>query len=163
MRSRSSKLLASGLLLAVATALADEPNGAAIRLGEPVTTQWRIGVVVKAPGAVTGILATTPVPMDWPEQSVRIVGEEKTPSVGRISYRTLDGGVKQMLVSIPRLAEGDEARAIVTIEVAKCRILEPMATTGLVVPAKTGRELSKFLLPSPYIESKHAQDPVAGN
>jgi transglutaminase-like putative cysteine protease len=146
-------------LLVARAALADErADGecpAAIRLGEPETSQWRIGVVVKARGAVTGILATTPVPMDWPEQTVRTVAEEKTPNVGRISYRTLDGGVKQMLVTIPRLAAGVEARAIVTFEVAKRRILEPAETAVLLAPTKAGRELNKYLLPSPYIESKH--------
>jgi transglutaminase-like putative cysteine protease len=143
----------AGILLPLAGVRADEPNPAAIRLGEPKTSQWRIGVTVKATGAVTGILATTPVPRDWPEQTVKIVGEEKSAQVGRISYRTLDDGVKQMLVSIPRLAAGDEAQAIVTFEVAKSRILEPLETTGLTPPAKTNRELAKFLLPSPYIES----------
>jgi transglutaminase-like putative cysteine protease len=133
-------------------ALAEEAGS--VRLGEPVRSQWRFGVVVKAPGAVTGIVATLPVPMDWPEQAVRIVSEEKSPKVGRISYRTLDGGVKQMVVTIPRLAAGDEASAIVTFEIDKRRILEPLDTAGLSPPAKTSRELGKFLLPSPYIESK---------
>jgi transglutaminase-like putative cysteine protease len=112
-----------------------------------------MGVTVRATGAVTGIVATTPVPMDWPEQKVKIVGEEKSASVGRISYRTLDGGVKQMVVTIPRLAAGDEAQAIVTFEIAKCRILEPLETANLAAPAKTSRDLAKYLLPSPYIES----------
>jgi len=145
----------SSTLLVVPAAVADDESPAAIRLGEPTTSQWRIGVVVKARGAVTGILATTPVPMDWPEQTVTIVREEKTPNVGRLSYRTLDGGVRQMVVTIPRLAEGDEAQAVVTCQVAKRQILEPTDTTGLVPPAKTSRELAKYLLPSPYIESKH--------
>jgi transglutaminase-like putative cysteine protease len=149
-------LIIAGLLLP-AGVYAAEQNPAAIRLGEPKTSQWRIGVTVKAPGAVTGILATTPVPMDWPEQQVKIVGEEKSANVGRISYRTLDGGVKQMLVSIPRLAAGDEATAIVTFEVAKSRILEPLETAGLAPPAKTNRDLARFLLPSPYIESTDAK------
>ena len=145
----------SSTLLVFAAAAAGDESPAAIRLGEPTTSQWRIGLVVKARGAVTGILATTPVPMDWPEQTVKIVGQEQTPNVGRLSYRTLDGGVKQMVVAIPRLAAGDEARAIVTFEVARRQILEPTDTSGLVPPSKPGRELSKFLLPSPYIESNH--------
>jgi transglutaminase-like putative cysteine protease len=124
-----------------------------IRLGEATTTRWRIGVTVRAPGAVTGILATTPVPMDWPEQQVKVVSEEKTANVSKVSYRTLDGGVKQMLVTIPRLNAGDEASAYATFEVARSQILAPTETGTYTVPAKTSRELSKFLLPSPYIES----------
>src|SRR5688500_19870108 len=89
-------------LLFTRAALSDERAGdespAAVRLGEPQISQWRFGVVVRARGAVTGILATMPVPMDWPEQQVKTVVEEKTPNVSRVSYRTLDGGVKQMVV-----------------------------------------------------------------
>jgi transglutaminase-like putative cysteine protease len=131
---------------------ADELTG--IRLSEPTTSTWRFGVVVRAAGGpVRGILATTPVPMDWPEQTVKVVREEKTASVGRVSYRTLDGGVKQMLVSIPRLAAGDEASAVVTLEIDKRNILEPESTAGYRPPPRSSREIAKFLLPSPYIES----------
>ena len=147
-------LLVVVLLLAVVTPVpADDADSRGIRLGEAATSRWRMGVTVHAPGAVTGILATTPVPMDWPEQQVKIVAEEKSTNVGKISYRTLDGGVKQMVVSIPRLNAGDDATAIVTFEVTRNEILAPDETTVYGVPAKSSRELSKFLLPSPYIES----------
>jgi transglutaminase-like putative cysteine protease len=133
-------------------ARAEETSG--IRLSEPVISTWRFGVVVRAAGGpVRGILATTPVPMDWPEQTVKVVREEKSASVGRVSYRTLDGGVKQMLVSIPRLAAGDEASAIVTLQIAKRNILEPESTAGYRPPPRSSREIAKYLLPSPYIES----------
>ena len=141
----------------VARALGDDEDHRGIQLGEATTSQWRIGVTVHAPGAVTGILATTPVPMDWPEQQVKIVGEEKTANVGKISYRTLDGGVKQMLVSIPRLNARDDALAVVTFEVTRNEILAPQDASIYTVPAKTSRELGKYLLPSPYIESTDAK------
>jgi hypothetical protein len=153
-------------LAPIALAWGDETRG--IQLGEATTTRWRIGVTVHAPAAVTGILATTPVPMDWPEQQVKIVGEEKSANVGKISYRTLDGGVKQMLVSIPRLNAGEDAKAIVTFEVTRHEILAPADTAAYSVPAKSSRELTRFLLPSPYIESTDAkirmlaQDVTAG-
>src|SRR4051812_24277523 len=87
---------------------ADDSRG--IRLGQATTSQWRFGVVVTAAGGpVSGITATLPVPMDWPEQAVKRVGEDKTPNVGGVSYKTLDGGVRQMVVTIPRLASGAEA------------------------------------------------------
>ena len=126
------------------------------KLGSETTSQWRFGLVVNARGgAVSGIQATLPVPTDWPEQSVKIVGEDKSPQVKRISYRVLDGGVKQMQVFIPRLRAGDEAKAVVTFAVTKREIVEPETTEEFAIPAKTGRELQKYLLPSPYIESRH--------
>src|SRR5207253_2003221 len=129
----------------------DEARG--IRLGEQTTSQWRFGVVVRATGAVRGIHAILPVPMDWPEQSVKAVKEEKTPNVNTITYRPLDGGVMRMNVHIPRLAAGDEASAIMTFEVIKSRIEAPLDTSIYRVPPRVTRELDKYLLPSPYIES----------
>ncbi|HEX5106735.1 MAG TPA: transglutaminase-like domain-containing protein [Pirellulaceae bacterium] len=150
-----SRVCVAAILVVFAGVLHAEERG--IRLGEATTSTWRIGVTVRAPGAVTGILATTPVPMDWPEQQVKIVSEEKTDNVAKLSYRTLDDGVKQMLVSIPRLNAGEEASAIVTFEVTRREILAPDDTSVYQTPAKSSRELSKFLLPSPYIESTDAK------
>ena len=146
-------ILTAGLLLGVSARAADKevpPN-----LGKETTSQWRFGVVVNARGGgVTGIQATLPVPTDWPEQKVTIVGEEKSPHVRKIAYRVLDGGVKQMLVTIPRLRAGEEARAVVTFEITKREILEPDGKEQFAIPQKRSRDLQKYLLPSPYIESK---------
>lgn len=143
-------LILTALLLNASLASAED--SAAIKLGDTATSRWRFGVVVKAPaGAVTGITATLPVPTDWPEQQVKQVAEEISPLVGKVSYRMLDG-VKQMVVTIPRLAKGEEASAIVELEITKREILEPASLAGLVVP-RAKSDLAKYLRPSPYIES----------
>src|SRR4051794_32449306 len=80
-----------------------------IRLGETATSKWRFGVVIKAPGAARGIEATLPVPMDWPEQTIKKISDEKTPSVHGVTFKTLEGGVRQMVVAVPRLPAGGEA------------------------------------------------------
>jgi len=145
-------LIAITYLLPVS--VADETN--AIRLGKSVTSRWRFGVEVNAEGgAVTGIVATLPIPMDWPEQKVKIVEQDASPRT-KVSYRVIDGAVKQMVVSIPKLPDGDQARAVVTFEIEKSWIDEPESTAGLRLP-KPSRELAKFLAPSPYIESNDAR------
>jgi hypothetical protein len=151
--SHHRAVLAAFVVAAIpAVAFADDSPG--VRLGEPTKSTWRFGVVVKAAGGpVSGIVATMPVPMDWPEQTVKVVSEEKSPGVGRVSTRVLDGGVKQLVVSIPRLAAGQEASFVQTTEVSKRPILEPVDVAMYSAPAKNSRELAKFLLPSPYIES----------
>ncbi len=131
---------------------AEDAAQSRLKLGEKTTSQWRFGLVVKASGAVNGIVATMAVPSDFPEQKVKIVKEEISPQVKKVSYRDL-GGVKQMVVSIPHVAAGEEASAIVTFEIVKSEIEKPDDVTGLALPAKPAKELSKFLLPSPYIES----------
>jgi hypothetical protein len=103
------------------------------------------------------VKATLPVPMDWPEQTVKVVKEEKSPGVGAVTYRTQTGGVKQMIVTIPRLAAGEEASAIVAFEIKKRELLEPEDAAAYQVPAKSSRELAKFLQPSPYIESRDSR------
>ena len=146
-------LILAGYSLCVACARAEDSAQPRLKLGEQSTSQWRFGLVVKAPaGAVNGIVATMAVPSDFPEQKVKIVKEELSPQVKRVSYRDL-GGVKQMVVNIPRVAAGEEASAIVTFEITKSEIEKPADVSGLTPPVKPSRDLSKYLLPSPYIES----------
>lgn len=146
--------LACGLVSLATFAHADD--SAAIKLGKVVTSRWRFGVEVSTEGGpVTGIAASLPVPMEWPEQKVKIVAEDITRGT-KVHYRVVDGAVKQMLVNIPKLADGDTARAIITFEIEKSWIDEPDSTAGLRLP-KASRELAKFLSASPYIESNDAR------
>lgn len=145
--------LSAAVLLCAVVVRAEDSTQQRLKLGEKTTSQWRFGLVVKASaGAVNGIVATMAVPSDFPEQKVRIVREELSPQVKKVTYRDL-GGVKQMVVSIPKVAAGEEASVIVTFEIIKSEIEKPDDTTGLSSPAKPAKELSKYLLPSPYIES----------
>lgn len=70
-----------------------------------------------------------------------------------MTYRNLDGGVKQMVVNIPRLAKGEKASVEQIYECTLREILPPEETADFVIPAKVSKELAKLLLPSPYIES----------
>ena len=71
------------LTLLVALPLFGTESDRGIRLGESTKSQWRFGVEVRAVGGpVAGVLATLPVPMDWPEQQVKRVSEEKSPRIG---------------------------------------------------------------------------------
>jgi hypothetical protein len=132
------------------------PNG--IKFGSQVTQRYKVGIIVTAPGApCAGVFGTVPVPTDWPEQRVKIVGQEISPSVKEIEYRSLDNGVKQMLISIPSLNAGETAQALVTFEVTKSAILAPEDPTQFVLPEKPSRKLAPFLAVSPYIESTNAK------
>jgi hypothetical protein len=127
------------------------------RLGPETTSRWRFGVTVKATaGPVSGLKATMAVPKDWPEQAVKLLSQDKTPHVGGISFRELEGGVKLMIVAIPRLAEGEEASAGVTYEIRKRQLESPTETSVYQLP-KANSSLAKTLAPSPFIESKDAR------
>lgn len=145
--------VAVSLIAATTSQFADDSRG--IRLGETTKSQWRFGVTIRAVGGpASGILATLPVPMDWPEQQVKRLSEEKSPAAVRVTYRTLENGVTQMVVSVPKLAAGEEASAIVSYEITKSRILEPADPGVYKVPTSLSAQLTKFLKPSPFIESK---------
>ncbi len=150
MSAKVSSFFAITLLWATAAVAADR----GIRLTDETKSQWRFGVVVTAGnGPISGIRATLPVPMDWPEQSVKTLSEDKSANVEAITFKVLDGGVKQMTVAIPRLVPGEQATAILKLEIVKRRIEAPDDTDDYQVP-KPSTALAKFLNPSPYIESR---------
>lgn len=125
------------------------------RLGEPVTQKWQLGLVVSAAsGPCTGLVGYVPLFVDWPEQQVSVVAEDVTPNV-RLTYQMVDG-VKVMLVHIPQLPAGEEAKALLTFEVRRAPIVPPANTDiyELPDPKKLPRDVRPYLAPSPGIESK---------
>jgi hypothetical protein len=128
-----------------------------IKFSATAVSKWRIGIVVKATSPATNVVGTMPVPMDWPEQSVKLIEEDVSPEVKKLTYRELDGGVKQMVMQIPKLLAGQEARAVLTFEVTKKYIEAPDELTGYQIPPKAPKGYEKCLLPSPFIESNDAK------
>ncbi len=134
----------------------DEDDTGGIRLGTTVTQRYRVGVYVKAVGgACRGIKATLPVPLDWPEQTVRMGEEDISAEVKSVRYRTIGDSVKQMLIEIPLIRAGEEAHALVTFEVERRMILMPQDTSRYEIPSKVDRDLKRFLGPSPQIETSN--------
>ncbi len=128
------------------------------RLQNPRTERWQIGMIVEATGACSGIVATLPVPMDWPEQQVQILGQELSSQVRSVTYRTLaPGGAKQMVIAIPQLATGDTATALVTFEVTKGDVSGPDDTACWSLPSRVAADLRPYLGVSPSIETTHVE------
>ena len=129
-----------------------------VRFGSQQTARWQVGLKVKAPrgGPVMGIVGTVPVPTDWPEQQVRVVDEDISPDA-RVTYRTLNNGVKQMKVTIKQLDAGGTARALVTYEVTTSEILAPESHDEFVFAERLPKNLRHYLGSSPYIEVRDKQ------
>jgi hypothetical protein len=147
------------LLLAVFVAPAeDRASPCQPRLGQPVTQRYRLGCIVKAAaGPCKGIVVNTPVPMDWPEQRVKIVSQESSRHVGSVKYAVREGGVKQLVFDVPNLPAGAEASVILIVEVTRHPLEPPKETAGLLLPARPSRDIAAYLTESPYIESKNAK------
>ncbi len=126
-------------------------------LGAETTTRVKLGVIVTAGGNLFNATATIPVPAEWPEQQVRVVNEETSPAVRNITYRNLTGGGgnRQMVVEIPQLPAGQEAKALITFEVTHHNIEPPTDTSIYVIPKRLNRAMLLDIGPSPYIESRH--------
>lgn len=132
-----------------------EPGG--IKLGESRIQRWQCGVVVKAVGgACRGIVGYMACPVEWPEQTVKIVAEDISPQA-KVSYDDHDGTVKLMIVRIPTLAAGEEVKALVTFEIERHTILPPDDVDQFVLPdpKKLDRKLMVYLGESPKIETRH--------
>lgn len=133
----------------------DASGTSGIRFGETRTVRLKVGIRIKTGGECKGIDASVPIPMDWPEQEVRVVEEEISADVRGVDYRTLEGGVKQMLLSIPRLGKKETCEAILTLDIDRKVILPPERTDIYQVPKTVPRDVKRFLGDSPYIESRH--------
>jgi hypothetical protein len=131
-------------------------SDAAPKLGEVNVQKWKVGMIVSASGGPVGRLTgTTTIPIDWPEQSVKILDKDLSSGV-TVDYRNY-GTAKQMVVHIPRVADGKEVRAVLVLQVARHTLLPPEATDDLAVAdAKSlPAEFKPYLGPSPLIESSH--------
>ncbi|MEO1496012.1 MAG: transglutaminase domain-containing protein [Planctomycetota bacterium] len=163
-RSLTLSLVALWLALAGAAEAARrqaEPEAPAIspaRLGEARTQLYRVGAIVTAARGPCGdILAIVTLPLETPWQRVRLISEDFSPEVAEVRYRDLSGGgARQMMVSIPRLDAGAEARAVVTCEVTTHLLAPPDESIAaeLKIPRRTPTQLKRFTGPSPMIESR---------
>ncbi len=125
------------------------------KLGDSLVQRWQAGLIVRADsGPCRGLVGTAPVPADWPEQKVRILEEDFSPTA-RVSYQTVEGTVKQMIVQVPYLPAGEECRAVVTVEVERWSQLPPDSPDIYVLPEKKRipRDVRPYLGPSPGIEN----------
>ncbi len=125
------------------------------QLGESQDQFLKLGVLVSAQsGPCRGIFATIPVPIDWPEQKVEVLEEEKSPFVRSVRYREIDGTVKQMLLDLPQIPQGAQAGALATLKVTRHALLAPKDPSILKIPDRLERDVRIYLGDSPYIESR---------
>ena len=126
---------AAGGSLAQAQILQDEKAAGGPRYGEPDVIRYRVGAEITAKrGPCRNIVATVAVPLTCPEQQVEIISEDFSPEIGGVTYRDLQGGVRQMMIAIPFLANGATAHATLTLKVTTRPILPPEATDTLKIP-----------------------------
>jgi hypothetical protein len=131
------------------------------RYGEPDVLRFRVGAEITASrGPCRDIVATVAMPLVCPEQQVEVIKEDSSPEVAEVSYRDLQsgptlGGVRQMVIVVPRLAGGATARATIDLKITTRPILPPERSDHLKIPKRLPNELRMYVNPSPYIEVRH--------
>ncbi|MBN1908529.1 MAG: transglutaminase domain-containing protein [Pirellulales bacterium] len=162
MKARSTILGAFVLILllaAPAVAQFKKAEPGIVKTGRSQTQRWKAGLTITAVGGpCRGIVGYVPVPVEWPEQQVTILNEDVSPAA-KIRYQTMAGNPKLMVVRIPNLPSGAEAKAIVTFEITRQEILLPdkSVTDKLKLPEKDKLppDIRRYLNPSIKIESRH--------
>ena len=121
----------------------------------PSTTTWKFGIRMTGTGNTHGVTVTFPLPVEWPEQKIRVLATDTTENVTGGRIIKLGSDASQFFFKVPRLALDEVAEATVTIEIKKTESVAPSTTSGFVFAERvTGKKMRTFLTPSPYIESK---------
>lgn len=133
-----------------------ETDAGGCSLGQSVTQRWLFGAKLRAGSECTDILMLIPIPMEWPEQKVRIL-DQSVDSIARVSLHRIGGGGNIMRVSIPRIPAGRISESTITLEITKHELLPPVNVAKYVIPKKPANHLKEYLQPSPKIESNQRQ------
>jgi hypothetical protein len=135
---------------------AEAAAGGGPKYGDESTIRFRVGAEITARrGPCRDMVAMMCLPLNCPEQEVKILHEDFSSNV-EVTYRPLPGGeVNQMLVTVPFLERDATARAIVTCEVTTRIILPPEKTDHLTIPKRVPSKIRVYTNGSPYIEVKH--------
>lgn len=113
---------------------------------------WEFGVKIKAEGDVEKVVASFPLPIDWPEQSVAIQNVDKSAHFVKQSEKDLD--TAQLIVAqFGPMSPGEEAHLLITMTIDKRNIQAPTSTDLFRMAEKTRNKVRKYLLSSPQIES----------
>ncbi len=141
-------VVSSSLLASVSTTIAQEDV--------PDIQRWEFGLEIQGNGNATGIIATVPIPVEWPEQSLTLVEEKKSDLVSKLSFKKFGNEARQLVIKINRIQAGQTVRATIVYDIEKKNIAEPESPGDLrFATKKETRRFSKYLNPSPYIESNH--------
>ena len=99
----------------------DSSEVVGVTFSDPVTSNYQVGFPALAvKKSATQVMVTLPVPNDWPEQTVSVVDETIPTDMGSIKDRKLNSGVKQLVITVPRLRLGAEVRMLMTYQLKTC-------------------------------------------
>lgn len=165
----SSGLLATAYLNRHAVAASDDteaadpatsPAGAdssAPSYSDAKPFNWQFGMKLNTPVTFTAGLATFPIPMDWPEQTVTVSNRDVSGPVSQLQMRDLAGGARQAVVGISRMTASQSLDVLLNMRIDKRNVIAPTHTDSLVIPKRTPREIRVYLGNSPRIDATNGK------
>ena len=153
------------ILFCVATASAqfdfarNEPDGSryegGTRLGKSQTQIYRAGIVFEPGTAMNYALVSVPVPMEWKEQRIVSINEEKMDAslASQIEYRNLPGGAREMRLQLWNVHLTKPLEIVVAFELQNYELLPPENPSRYVIPKNVPVNVKQYLYPSPMIEA----------
>lgn len=96
----------------------------ALELAEPRTYRMKIVVRVESPAdsESRNVVVVAPIPMDWPEQRVRQIGDAKLTGGGKYKTTVKPSQCATMKYIIPRIAAGESAGVELLYEITRWRM-----------------------------------------
>ncbi|MEM9365166.1 MAG: transglutaminase-like domain-containing protein [Planctomycetota bacterium] len=130
-----------------------------LRYDNPQTSRWRLGIEINTPTKLRAAVATFPVPIDWPEQTVKVLGRDVDDRVASIAPQDLGEGARRMSIGIPELPANAEATITLDFEIVKQDIVGPDKGLAdqLQVPKRLDRTLKQYMGNSPMIDASHVR------
>ncbi|HWA97604.1 MAG TPA: transglutaminase-like domain-containing protein [Pirellulales bacterium] len=128
----------------------------ALELLDPRTYRLRVGVKIEAPdGAAKDVVAIFPIPIEWPEQRLRVLSEKA--SSGMKVFETIHKGQVGMIrVTVPMIAKGGSASFERLYEITRYRTEFKLAPDALSLAKQPPGDLRDALTkPAPGIETDH--------
>ena len=147
------QFLGAGLAAAAGLSLGNRAFGAADSANvREQKSRWKFGFEIAGQGgAVRGGVVTFPTPMDWPDQVVELLEEDRSPAVRGFKEEVLAGGVRQVTASIPAMTGAETVKLVLTYEVTHRFVRYGRDGDQWYLP--TGKDLDPYLGPSPMIET----------
>ena len=118
----------------------------ALELADPRVYRLKIGIRITATESpVKNITATAPIPMDWPEQKVRLLSEQKSPHA-RTSEEIEPGQAAMMKFQVAQIPAGETVFVERMYEMTRYRTKFKLPPEELSLPRATPAELRKQLI-----------------
>jgi hypothetical protein len=112
-----------------------------LELADPRTYRLKVVIRISAvEAAVTNVIATGPIPMDWPEQTVRLLSEKISPGA-KCTESVLKGQASLIRFQVAKIPQGGSASVERLYEITRYRTKFAMSGEGLKVPKRVPAEL----------------------